>query len=302
MRASAIIAFAISLGFTSVAHRALACSVCGCDPAAGTLGVDRPSFGDARFALEDRYLYKESGTGVDAESERENRLVARAQYSPWAPLVLQVEVPYFIFKNHLNAAGVLDDQASGLGDVSVGARWEPLRDGLAARHVLALTTAVKLPTGANDRHLPGEQPDEHIQLGTGSWDGLFGASYLFGARPWTLFANLSARVNGTNSRGFHYGNAIFASAGARRAFLESGRLIASLEAQVRKAGMDRAGDGSLDPNSGGAVGYATGSVAVGLTTNLLFRVLAQVPVVTALNGVQSEHPVLYAALAYDVGL
>jgi hypothetical protein len=302
MRASAIVAVAVSSFFIFAVRPARACSVCGCDPASSTLGVDRPSSGDLRVAIEDRYLTKESGTGADAESERENRLVLRAQYSPIAPVVLQVEVPYFVFKNHLDAAGVQDDQASGLGDVSLAARWEPLRDGLSARHVLAVTAALKLPTGANDRHLAGEAPDEHLQLGTGSYDGLFGATYLFGARPWTVFANVSGRLNGTNSRGFHYGNALFASVGARRAFLESGRIIASLEAQARAAGKDRAGDGSLDPDSGGAVSYATGSVALGVTTNLFFRVLAQVPVVTALNGVQSEHPVLYAALAYDVGL
>src|SRR5207237_1375295 len=147
----------------------LACSVCGCDPAAGTLGLDRPSASSLRLAIEDRYLAKESGTGDEAESEREDRLLLRAQYSPIAPLVLQVEVPYLIFKNHLNSAGVRDDSATGLGDVTFGARYELIRVGLDARHVVALTGTVKAPTGPNARHLPNEEPDEHIQLGTGSW-------------------------------------------------------------------------------------------------------------------------------------
>ena len=43
-------------------------SVCGCDPAASTLGMDRPSLQSLRVQLEDRYLAKESGASNSAES------------------------------------------------------------------------------------------------------------------------------------------------------------------------------------------------------------------------------------------
>lgn len=279
---------------------ARACSVCGCDPAAGTLGIDRPGAQGLRIGLEDRYLRKESGSDADAESEREDRLLLRAQYSPMAPLVFQFEVPWFIFKNHLNAQGVQDDSATGLGDMAVSGRYELLRMGLEARHVVALTGTLKLPTGPNARLLPGAtEPDEHTQLGTGTWDGFAGLTYLWGPQPWTLYANLTGRLNSANSRGFRYRNAVFGTLGVRRSFLEGGRLIASIEAQVRNAGMDHRGDGTLDPDSGGFIGYATPSLGYAVTNDLLFRIIAQVPAVTALNGVQSEHPVVYAALPYD---
>ena len=281
---------------------ALACSICGCDPAAGTLGLDRPSASSLRLAIEDRYLAKESGTGGEAELEREDRLLLRAQYSPLRPLVLQVEVPYFIFKNHLNSAGVRDDSATGLGDVTFGARYELLRVGLDARHVVALTGTVKAPTGPNARHLPNEEPDEHIQLGTGSWDGLAGISYLYGFQPFTLYANASTRLNTANGRGFRYGHAVFGTLGGRRAFLDSRRLLVSLEAQARYAGKDHFADGSTDPDTGGFIGYASGSVGYALTSDLLLRAVAQVPVIKDLNGVQGEHPVLYLNLAYDFGM
>ena len=142
---------------------ALACSICGCDPAAGTLGLDRPSASSLRLAIEDRYLAKESGTGGEAESEREDRLLLRAQYSPLRPLVLQVEVPYFIFKNHLNSAGVRDDSATGLGDVTFGARYELLRVGLgrepdADDHRQRL--AGGRPPGREARLVPGGVADD----------------------------------------------------------------------------------------------------------------------------------------------
>jgi len=292
------------LTFVTVAlasfHSALACSVCGCDPAASTLGLDRPSNGSFRFALEDRVLQKESGTGDDAESERENRILLRAQYAPIHSLVLQADVPYFTMKRHLNADGVNDDTAQGFGDASVGARFELFRSGIEARHVLSLLGSLKMPTGANSRVVKGEDaPDEHIQLGTGTWDQTVGLSYTYGPRPWTLFANVQGRLNTANSRGFKYGNALFATAGARRAFLESGRLIGSLEAQVRTAGFDRFQDGSVDPDSGGTVLYSTASVAYALTPDLMMRGILQVPTATWLHGTQSEHAVAYVALSYD---
>jgi hypothetical protein len=302
MRSSAA-AFVVALSMSTVfTFPVLACSVCGCDPAAGTLGFDRPSASSLRVAVEDRYLQKESGEGDEAESDRENRLQLRAQYSPRAALVLQVEVPYFIYKNHLNSAGERDDSANGLGDITVGARYELLRLGLEARHVLALTGMLKTPTGANNRALEGEPPDEHIQLGSGSWDTLWGLSYLYGFQPWTLYANATTRFNTANSRDFRYGNAVFGTLGARRAFLESRKLIASLEGQARYADKDHFGDGTTDPDTGGFIGYAAGSVGYALTNDLLLRAVAQFPVIKDLNGVQGEHPVIYLNLAYDFAM
>lgn len=279
-----------------------ACSVCGCDPAAGTLGLDRPSTQGLRVALEDRYLRKESGSDADAESEREDRLLLRVQYAPLPRLVFQAEVPWFLWKEHLNAAGLRDDRAIGLGDATLGASTELLRIGLEARHVVALTGSIKLPTGPNDRRLGQDAPDEHLQLGTGSWDEFLGMSYLFGARPWTVYANVTGRVNGTNSRGFRYGHALFATGGVRRAFGETGRFLVSLEAQLRAAGKDHRSDGSYDEDSGGQIVYTTAGAGVGLTDNLLLRAVVQVPTWTALNGVQSEHPVAYLAFSYDWAL
>ena len=302
MRERAVVFVAVLSMSAVLSLPTFACSICGCDPAAGTLGLDRPSASSLRLAIEDRYLSKESGGGDEAESEREDRLLLRAQYSPTAPLVFQVEVPYFVFKNHLNAAGLRDDSATGLGDVTLGARYELLRVGLEARHVVALTGTLEIPTGPNARHLPGEEPDEHIQLGTGSWDGLAGISYLYGMQPYTLYANATTRLNTPNGRGFRYGHAVFGTLGARRSFLESQRLVASLEAQGRLARKDHFADGSTDPDSGGFVGYAAGSIGYALTSDLLLRAVAQVPVIKDLNGIQNEHPVLYLNLAYDFAM
>ncbi|MBS2026202.1 MAG: hypothetical protein JST92_27690, partial [Deltaproteobacteria bacterium] len=145
-------------------------------------------------------------------------------------------------------------------------------------------------------------PDEHLQRGTGSVDGMFGLSYVYGDLPWVAYANVTGRVNGKNERDFQYGNAIFGTLGLRRSFLDTHNLVLALEAQLRSAGKDRIGDGSTDPDSGGQVYYGALSAAYAFDEHWFVRAVAQVPVAANLNGDQSEHPVVYLGVAYDLNL
>ena len=291
-------------------RQASACSICGCDPSGGTLGLDRPSPGDLRFAVEGRYLQKEAGTIEDGsrEGEREDRIDLRVQYSPPVPrLSFQLEVPMYAWKAHYGLTGGLDDTNQGLSDIALTARYEALKlGGLTPRHVVALTATVKAPTGSNSHLAPVDVGvvDEHKQIGTGSWDGIVGAWYTYGDFPTVAYAGASARVNGANSRGDRYGNALFGTVGVRRSFLDSQALYFALDAQARDAGKDDmpAMLGGYDPNSGGFVGYLAASAGYALTHSLLLRGTVQVPVVTALNGVQQEHPVGFLSFAWDVTL
>ena len=303
MRVFALVVFGFSVLMSMPSH---ACSICGCDPSGGTLGLDRPSPGDLRLGIEDRVLKKESGEAAEYEGERENRLNLRVAYAPPVPrLSFQIDVPVYAFKEHYGPTGEIDDTTNGLSDILLTARFEALRlGGLVPRHTIALTAAVKAPTG-NNSHLADVDAgvvDEHKQVGTGTWDWIGGAWYTFGAFPTVVYAGVNGRVNGTNSRGNHYGNALFGTVGVRRTFLESQALVLSLDAQGRQAGKDTTPDGSYDENSGGFITYLAGTVGYAITHSLLVRGTLQVPVVTALNGVQTEHPVAFVGLAYDVSL
>src|SRR4029077_2521524 len=129
----------------------LACSICGCDPSGGTLGLDRPTMRDLRLAVEDRYLQKESGSVDDTsrEGQREDRVGLRVQYSPPVPsLSLGLDVPIYAWKAHYGVSGLQDDTNQGLSDISLSARYEVLRlGGLVPRHVVALLGTLKAPTG-----------------------------------------------------------------------------------------------------------------------------------------------------------
>jgi hypothetical protein len=280
-----------------------ACSICGCDPSGGNLALDRPTPSEARVTVEERYLAKESGPAgtQEYEGEKEVRVDLRVQYSPPVPrLSLQLDVPLYAWKAHYTQGGVQDDTTAGLSDIFLTARYEVMRL-QGYRHVVALLGTIKTPTGGNDHVTPADNgvPDEHKQLGTGSWDGMFGASYIYGDFPTVAYAQVSARVNGTNSRGNHYGNALFGLVGVRQSVLESKQLYFSFDAQARNAGKDTMPEGVYDENSGGFIGYAVGTIGYSFTPDLLARLVLQVPVVTALNGAQSEHPVAFFAVAYD---
>lgn len=297
-----LLSLAVSLSILAPAA-ARACSICGCDPSGGTLGLDRPSAGDLRLGLEGRYLRKESGAGDQAEGEKEGRTLVRVQYSPRGRLSFSAEAPFYLFRDHFDATGARDVRARGLGDVQVGARAEVLRfGGLVPRHTLALSVALKLPTGDNQVLAPSDGGifDEHKQLGSGSTDALAQAFYTYGQFPWVAYAGLQGRFNGSNGRGFRYGHALFATLGARRTLLEDRSLFVSLEAQARNAGFDRLAAGGVDPDSGGFAGFATASAGYQLRDDLLVRATLQVPVATALHGAQHEHPVGILGLAWDV--
>jgi hypothetical protein len=290
----------VAVSLTLFAGRALACSVCGCDPAALTLGLDRPSTNSVRLAVEDRYLTKESGLDSEFEGERENRMLLRAQFAPARKFVAQIELPFYLWKNHVGSTGIVDDTGRGLGDVQLTGRYELLRSGgFVPRHVLSLVGGLKIPTGANNRSLDGEI-DEHIQLGTGSWDPSLGLWYTFGDHPWTWYTGGTVRLNTQNSRHFQYGNVLSAIMGVRRAFFNE-RFFLSLEGQGRYAGYDHGVDG-IDANSGGFLGYATGGAAFAIGSDLLARIQVQVPVVSDLHGLQNEHTVAFAGLSWDFAM
>ena len=300
MRALALV---ITVALLLVSSPVLACSVCGCDPSGGNLSLDRPVESELRFSIEDRYLAKESGTNEEHEGEKEDRINLRFQYAPPIPrLSFQLDVPIYAWKAHYDQNNTQDDTNSGFSDLSLTARYELLHiDGY--RHVFSLLGTLKAPTGPNNHLAKGEEVvDEHKQLGTGTWDEVVGLSYIFGDFPTVAYASVSARFNGTNDRGNHYGNAFFGLVGVRRTVLESKRLYFALDVQGRNAGKDTTPDAVYDDNSGGFVGYGVGTVGFAFTNNLLARFVLQVPVVKQLNGVQDEHPVYFLALAYDLPL
>ncbi len=92
-------------------------------------------------------------------------------------LTIAAELPY-VRRDDLREGGVGEVErlgsVAGIGDINVLAKYR-LNDGNGVG--FAILGGVKLPTGSTHQHSgDGERLETEHQLGTGSWDPLFGAS------------------------------------------------------------------------------------------------------------------------------
>ena len=101
-----------------------------------------------------------------------------------------------------------------------------------------------------------------------------------------FMTGLRGRLNGSNGRGFHYGDVIFYDVGYVRPV--SRETAAVLEFNGRIADKDRTEDGGRDPNSGGHIGYVSVSVRHGLKGGFGLIATYQIPVWRQLDGSQNE--------------
>lgn len=133
-------------------------------------------------------------------------------YSPLPGLLLLANLPYRVTHvdghMHVHANGVVelhDDKGGdeGIGDMALLARYTFFtRHTLDSSTLLAFTAGVKLPTGStNGRTDDGEYLDAHTQLGTGSWDGLFGGSFNYSRGRWSVSGNALATLAGEGEAG-----------------------------------------------------------------------------------------------------
>lgn len=201
--------------------------------------------------------------------------------------LVNLAIPY-VHNRIIRTDDSADESSAGLGDMTVGTVYQ-LKPTLQATVLTAFSLSVKLPTGANsEREENGDLKEQHLQLGTGSTDVTGGVSFTWqGPHHLGLwYGGLSGRVNGSNSRGFRYGSAIFYSLGYSHP-LSSGAV--GLELNGKVVAKDRREDGSDDENSGGHVLFAALNVRWPVTKEIGLILSYQHPVLRSLNGDQTEH-------------
>jgi hypothetical protein len=157
---------------------------------------------------------------------------------------------------------------------------------------------VKTNWGRNDLTLGRVRRDEHLQAGTGSTDVFGGLSsfYLLDPRS-SVFGSAQYRKTGSNDFGYRYGNITIGNLGYEHRI--GARLDALVELNYRYAERDRLdADGTLDPNTGGAVLYATPHLSWDLGKGIVGRLSVQIPVVRNLYGEQREKTVANVGLTY----
>ena len=306
---------------------AAACSICRCgDPTFNAFGTDVYADGKLRLALDWQRYDKEQGVTADHDEEAESRaeglrpaiahheaqgresavedrLTATLSYSFADRANLVARLPFTSHRlTEIGHDGESEETARGFADPEVYALvrlWSSnFAGGLGRRAWISGLAGVKTPWGENRRQEEGIRLDEHLQSGTGSTDPFAGLAgfYLLDERS-SLYGSAQHRWTGSNDFGYRYGAQTFANLGYER---KLGRVVdGAFELNYRDADRDRLGDdGDLDPNTGGAMLYATPRLMLDLGRGWVGRVSVQVPVVDELNGDQKERAVANLGLTY----
>ena len=126
-------------------------------------------------------------------------------------LTMMVMLPYKrISMDHINGAGArFTTAASGVGDLSVTALYNVFQ---ANRRRVHLTAGLSVPTGSiEERDATPLGPDQKLpypmQLGSGTYDPILGATYLVTEDNWSLGTHLSHAFRfGENSKDYTLGD------------------------------------------------------------------------------------------------
>jgi hypothetical protein len=301
------------------AHRAWACSSCGC-----TLSSDWVSQGytasagfrlDLRFDYFDQDVLRSGTASVDRHAialppdrEIQRRTLNRntnviLDYSPTPEWGVNVQVPAFDRFQTTVAPGdtaISSSHAKDLGDVRVLGRFQ----GFSPDRTTGVQFGLKLATGRIDNTFvagpqKGADVDRGLQPGTGTTDVLLGA-YHFGAlgNGWTYFAQALVEQPLDSRDGFRPGTALNLNVGVRSAASRtfSPQLQLAVRAEERESGPNADVD-----NSGATLAYLGPGVALRLAAPLSVYAFLQIPIYERVNGYQLE-PRYLASVGLHVSL
>lgn len=121
---------------------------------------------------------------------------------------------------HMMHGGSHSHSSEGIGDVTLTALLNVYQ---REAHSVHLNLGVALPTAKVDVKDAGVYQPYGMQLGSGTWDALFGLTYLGHSGDWSWGAQATARVGleSENSSGFSYGDSANATAWLSRAITPS---------------------------------------------------------------------------------
>lgn len=293
--------FVTAFALASLATLSNACSVCfahALGAALQGLGAQTLAKGKTLVGLE--FLsFNKSNVGEELgarEREHHREYVVTVLHGLTDQVTVGATLPYI--DNTIIQAGIEepDKHARGFGDATVGAIYQ-LKPSMEGDLLAAFSLNIKLPTGNNDsRDENGDLKEQHLQLGTGSTDFAGGVAFTWQGdeHKGLWYAGLTGRINGSNKRDFHYGNAIFYGFGYSHPMGFDGAI--GLEINGKIVAKDKQEDGEEDGNSGGHMIFAAVNLRVPIARDLGLIASYQQPIYERLNGDQTEHGIFSLAI------
>jgi hypothetical protein len=182
---------------------------------------------------------------------------------------------------------------SGIGDMTVSARYSLLAPQNPGRPTVVIGLGVKTPTGSTTKHgkvfEDGEAvsavAERSIQPGSGSWDPIFSAYYLQRFQQISAFANGTVRLPSGHD-GYDFGTESLINLGASYSMLPGVEAI--LQFNVRVVGRDQSAEESelFNQNTGGEYVFISPGLRFMAAKDLSLYAFAQLPLYRNVNGGQ----------------
>ncbi len=281
---------------------AAACATCSVgDRTLTSMGAAQPYANRVRLSLTARHRYDAIGTeGVDGLQLRELRLDLAAAYSPADWLTLSVLAP--LVRRDVRFTNLARSVSWNLGDIELNVRGVLYRDRrFAPRHLVSAMAGLKAPTAPARRDPFGQLLPLELQAGTGSWDPSLGVTHAFFADPWSTFISsiltLPTAGFGGSRGGVSWRTVANVQLQPSDAFgIRAGAML-RVDAVARETRQEGQG---VEPDSGGAVVYATMGAVVSPATDVIIQANLAVPVVNALRGQHDEGLAVSLGVALDL--
>lgn len=296
-RASRGVALLSVAALGAVPPAALACSTCKCgDYTITLLGDEKAYAGRFRAGLEAVWRAESQGEpGVDERSTDEQRLLLGFAYSLNPDWTFAAQIPFV--RKQIEDADLSRQEAEGLGDIDLLARWTLLRSGESSvRHVGGLRLGVRLPTTEQLRDPNGQRMDIDVQPDAGATAPNIGGWYSYFHFPWFLSSSLTYFNFGDGHQEFSPGNAVVGSMLGQYAFTPATAVQLGLDARYAQ---ENRLVGVEDPDSGGVLTAGFAGVALRFFEDVVVNAGVQVPLVENLHGFQDEDTSYRLGLTYD---
>ena len=294
---AAILALAVAtLARPPTAH---ACAACNCgDPTLTAAGIEQPYRNRVRAGLEERYMSRDQGDGVDGETTQLLRSTLFALWTPHPLITISLTIPWLT--NWVTPATGPHQLINGLGDMELSGRVLLFRDRrFAAHHLLWGLAGLKMPTGPRLKDDAGFPYADDDQPGSGSWDPFFGVTYAwFSGELWSAFVNAGYKQTTVGYHGYKRGSIVTGTIAAQAQPWYWGAFQLGLDGTWSQA--DELANGHDMPNTGGTVIRLAPAFVAAPRVDLTMRLAVLIPTYQNWNGVQNESVQVSLSLVYDI--
>jgi hypothetical protein len=292
MKRNPLLKIALFLILVSISHSYLDSQTCSC--AATTLfdPIEYTTLKNRQWRFELTYKYHAlndlvEGTKKVLDDTRRRRtaqsLLLDIRHALFRSLTLRAVLGFTRQGRDVGISEAMPVNTQGLGDGLLTIQYSPVHYSRTSRTEIALGAGVKIPMGKSDARIIGIA-SEDMQPGTGSWDGViwvYASRIIPLLKGLEIFAGVSARFNGSNTRSYSFGNEVISSIGTRLQTTKN--LSFSLFTRYRWADADSRFEGKI-PNTGGQWVYLVPSITVNIARNWGVKTEGEIPIYRRLNG------------------